>query len=120
MWLCDYTNDLGLTFKRVKPYIIGYNRLTNKVLPTSQTLLEVSNWVDIDGYYEVLPKSAVCTMMGRKRRLVLEKGTVVYEVDYYKPFLDLDWELFQQEGIAVETRPEFINDGDLSIMFLKL
>lgn len=116
MFLCDYTNDLGYQFKRYKPYIIGIDTLNNRTIPIVDVLLQVSNYLDTGGYYEVNNKDATCSSIGRKRRLVLQKANIIYELEYYQPFTMLDWSVFADEDLAVETIPEFINDGDLRVM----
>lgn len=120
MWLCDYINDLGIKYKRIKPFITGINRITGEAIPTAEVLLTVSRYLDIDGYYEVGNREAVCTMLGRRRRIRLEFKNSTYELDYYKPFTDIDWQLLEEEKVACETIPEFINDGNLKLIMLKL
>jgi hypothetical protein len=116
MWLCDYTNDLGFYYKRYKPYIAGIDTFNNRSIPTHDVLLQLSNYVDTGGYYEVGDREGTCSTRGRKRRLILQKRNIIYELEYYLPFRDLDWSVFTDETLAVETIPEFINDGDLQIM----
>lgn len=116
MWLCDYTNDLGIRYKAYKPYIAGIDTRNNRTIPTIDVLLQLSNYIDTGGYYEVGDRSATCTVRGRKRRFVLQKANRIYELEYNLPFIALDWSVFTDEDLAVETIPEFINDGDLRIM----
>lgn len=116
MWICDYRNDIGLVYKRYKPYIIGIDTLNNRTIPTADVILQLSNYIDMGGYVEVGDREAVCSSRGRKRRLVMQKANTIYEVEYYQPFTMLDWSVFTDENLAVETIPEFINEGDLSIM----
>jgi hypothetical protein len=116
MYLCDYTNDLGYVFNRYKPYIIGIDTLNNRTIPTIDVLLQLSNYIDTGGYYEVENGSAVCGSIGRKRRFVMQKGNIIYELEYYLPFTLLDWSVFTDEDLAIETIPEFINDGDLRVL----
>ena len=115
MWLCDYTNDLGIKYRRIKPTIIGVNKNTGEGIAVGEVLLIVSNYIAIDGYYEVGNREAVCSLIGRKRRLKLEIGGRYYELDYYKPFTEIDWQLLEGEGIACETLPEYIKDADLKL-----
>lgn len=116
MWLCDYTNDLGFYYKRYKPYIAGIDTRNNRTIPIHDVLLQLSNYVDTGGYYEVGDKEGICTIRGRKRRLVMQERNRIYELEYYLPFTSLDWSVFTDEDLAVETVPEFINDGDLRII----
>lgn len=120
MWLCDYINDLGITYRRIKPTIIGVNKSTGDAIPTADVLLEVSNYIAIDGYYEVGNREAVCSLVGRKRKIRLEIGSRYYELDYYRPFTDIDWQLLEEEKVACETIPEFINDDNLKIVMFRL
>lgn len=116
MYLCDYTNDIGVTYRRVKPYIAGIDRRTNRYIPTVDVLLQVSNYIDTGGYYLANRREAVCSMRGKRRRLVVQIGNIAYELDYWKPFTELDWSVFADEDVAVETIGEFIGNDDLSIM----
>lgn len=116
MYLCDYTNDIGIFYRRYKPYIIGIDTFSNRTIPTHDVLLQLSNYVDTGGYYEVTGKQSICETRGRKRRLILQKRNIIYELEYYLPFRDLDWSVFTDEFLAVETIPEFINDFDLRVM----
>ena len=116
MYLCDYINDLGIRYRRIKPNIMGINRLTNIVIPTIDVIVQLSNYVDTGGYYLVGNKEAVCTMRGKRRRLVLQKGNLYYELDYWQPFTELDWSVFADEDVAVEVTGEFIGSTDLDII----
>lgn len=116
MFICDYINDLGYEFKRYKPYIIGIDTLTNRTIPMNDVILQISQYIDMEGYFEVDNKEAICSSRGRKRKLILQKANKIYEFEYYQPFNMLDWSVFTDENIAVETIPEFINDGDLYVI----
>lgn len=118
MIICDYTNDLGVVYQRVKPFIRGLNIVTNQLIPYNEVLLNVSNYIPIDGYTEVGDKEAVCPMRGRMRRIIMRFSQAIYELDYYEPFFNLDWLVFDTEEVRVETIPEFINHGNLDVMFI--
>lgn len=120
MIICDYTNDIGIKYRRVKPFIRGLDIVTNQLMTPQNVLLNVSNYIPIDGYYEVGNREALCQMDGRLRRIIMRFNAVIYELDYYEPFVNLDWSVFDSEEVRVEVLPEFINHGNINTMMLQL
>jgi len=118
--LCDYISDLGFIRQRIKPSLRGINLVTREFIPPSQILLIVSNYVQINGYYEVPDNFAYCRYAVRKRRLLMEFNDMVFDIEYCQPFINLDWSIFNSENIAVETIPEFIRDDDLKTQLKQL
>ncbi|WP_324281575.1 hypothetical protein VKI22_10495 [Cyanobacterium aponinum UTEX 3221] len=115
MFLCDYKTDIGFIRQRVKPALKGINLITRELIPVDEILLNISAWVSIDDFIEVPDRNAFCSFSSRKRRLLMEFDNKVFDVEYPIPFTELDWSAFNSEGVAVETIPEFINDGNLKI-----
>lgn len=118
MILCDYRTDLGDVKKLVRPRLNGVNTNTNESISPSDILLIVSNYVPINAYYERPDKSAVCPYSGRKRRLIMDLGVELIDIEYPEPFTQIDWTVFDSLNIRVETLPEFISDGEIR-QFLK-
>ena len=118
MIVCDYTNDIGYVFRRVRPVISGRNLSENQLLSPAECLTVISNWVDVDDYYEVGDKEAGCPSYGRFRKIIYQDKSHLIEVEYPKP-LDIDWTALESEPVKIRTVPEFINHPTAT-MLLKL
>lgn len=118
MWLCDYINDLGYEFRRMKPYIIGRNMRENQFLTATECLSVISNWISVDDYYEVGDKEAVCPHYGRLRKVVYQDSTYLIEMEYPRP-PNVDFSAMANEPVKLLTVPEFLNGGT-AIMLLRL
>jgi hypothetical protein len=116
MYLCDYTCDLGLVLKRVRPFWQGINTATGEFIPLEQILLQVSNYIPVDRYDKVSNKSPQCSFPIRPRRLVIEEDLFIYELEYPLPFTELDWSVLEQARLQVEQFPEFINDPNVRLI----
>lgn len=118
MIVCDYVTDLGRKFPYYRPFIIGIDTRSNEFLSSELVLLTLSNYIDASDYYEITDKARTCGMGSRARRLVLDLPPVIIEVEYPRPFRDLDWSVFTDLDVKAETIPEFINDSEVN-MYLK-
>ena len=115
MIVCDYVSDLGTIFPRVVPSVKGLNIRENIAIAAEQVLLIASNYISIDGYENVPNRSGVCSVKFRKRVIVLELDNQVLELEYPKPFTDIDWNTLSQTNVKAQTFPEFINDGQVRL-----
>ena len=119
MWLCDYRSDIGVVESRIQPYIMGRNRGSGEVITPSAVVLRLSAWLPMDGYYEETGRVNYCKKMGRARRLVVEEGENLYVVDYYQPFIAVDWTVFDSLQLRVETVGESYNEAQLNTQLRK-
>lgn len=120
MIICNYTTDLGAVFNRYRPRINGLDLTNNRLIPVDEVLLIASNYVPIDGYETVGDKEGVCNKVGKSRVLVMQFDSKLLELEYYEPFTQLDWSVFNTEEVRVETIPEFIHHGDLDIALRRI
>jgi hypothetical protein len=115
MYICDYITDIGIVYKFYRPYIYGINRSSGVEVESGAVLLGISGYVSVEGYRETDAKRS-CSKIGRGRRLRLSVGNILYDVEYWRPFVDLDWSVFDGLAVKAETIPERLSDGDLNII----
>lgn len=120
MYVFDYVSDIGREFKRIKPKIDGRNLVENLILSSEDCLLILSNWIDTADFNQTPKESAVCPISLRMRKLLYQDNQYLIQVDYPLPFLNLDFQLFNNNQIKIKTIPEFISHPYLNIFLNQL
>lgn len=120
VYLCNYRSDLGLVRKRIKPFIQGFSKGDNKIIPAQKSLLIVSNYISIDSYFEGDNKSGYCQAIVKPRRLKYEDSQHVIELEYPLPFTDIDWSLIKAEMVTIKTIGEKISDSIIQLPLFKI
>ncbi len=118
MILCNYKTDIGIILKNEKPFIQGINKESNDFIPFADLLLQVSNYIPIDGYNLFSGnKKAYCQskLIQKKRRILIEDHNSIFELEYYEPFTNIDFQAINDLQIKLETIGEQFNDYFLNL-----
>jgi hypothetical protein len=115
MIVCDYVSDLGTIFKGVVPSIRGLNIRENEAIDLQDVLLIASNFIPVEDYEQVPNRSGVCSVRFRKRLILLQLDNQILELEYPRPFKNIDWRVLEQSNVKAQIFPEFINDGQVRL-----
>ena len=115
-YFCDYQSDIGHISRLYRPNLSGINKNNNKFIVTADILSIISNWLSIDDYYFLKHKnSCSLSIVSRPRKVIYEDEKNLIQLDYPRPFSNIDWTSLNNSDIKLKVIGEKINDSTMKL-----